>query len=100
MSAVDDRIVAMQFDNAQFEQKLQTTLNGLDQLNKHLDFTNAQKNLGDLSDAGNKFNMGHMGDAVEGVSAKFLAFATVGITAISNLTNRAVNAGMQFAKSF
>lgn len=100
MSSVDDRIVSMQFQNAQFEQKLGDTLKSLDQLNKGLDFTNAQRNLGDLTNASNRFDMGHIGDAVQGVSAKFLALATVGITAISNITNRAVDAGLAFVKSF
>lgn len=100
MAGVDDRVVSMQFDNAQFEQRLATTLKGLDDLNKHLDFTAAQRNLGDLSAAGDRFNLGHMGDAIQGVSAKFLGLATVGITALSNITNRAVDAGINLVKSF
>ena len=65
MPSTDDRIVAMQFDNKVFEERLSTTMGSLDKLNKSLDFTNATKNLGDLSKAGANFNLAGIATAVE-----------------------------------
>lgn len=44
--------------------------------------------------------MGVLQGGVTAVSSKFIALSTVAITALSNITNRAVNAGIQFGKSF
>jgi len=100
MSTVDNRIVSMQFDNAAFESKLGATIGSLDALKKSLDFSNSQKNIGDLENTGKNFNMGNMGGAVDGISGKFLALATVGITALATITAKAVESGLAFAKSF
>lgn len=99
MPSIDQRVVGMSFDNANFEQKVSATLKSLDQLQKTLDFTNSQKGLSELSKSAKSFSMGDMASAVEGVSAKFLALSTIGITVLSNLTNRAVDAGMRMVKS-
>lgn len=99
MSGVDDRVVSMKFDNAAFEANMADTLKSLDKLKASLNFSDAQKNMGDLENAGKNFNLGGMGNAAEGISAKFLALATVGITALANITNRAVDAGVRIAKS-
>jgi tape measure domain-containing protein len=100
MSTVDDRIVSMQFDNGAFETKLGETIRSLDGLKKSLDFSTSQKNIGDLENAGKNFSMGNMGGAVDGISTKFLALATVGITALANITTKAVESGLAFVKSF
>ena len=44
--------------------------------------------------------MGVLEGGVTAVSNKFLALTTIAITALSNITNRAINAGISFAKSF
>jgi tape measure domain-containing protein len=100
MSTVDNRIVSMQFDNGAFESKLGETMKSLDSLKKSLDFSNSQKNLGDLENAGKNFNMGNMGGVVEGISGKFLALATVGVTALATITAKAVSSGAAFVNSF
>ena len=98
MPSVDDRVVRIEFDNAAFERNVATTLNSLDKLNKALKFDGATKGLNDVSDAAGRFHMGSIGDAVEGIGAKFLALSTIGITALSNLTTAAMHAGVQIAK--
>lgn len=100
MSSVDDRIVSMKFDNGAFEQKLGDTMKSLDSLKKSLDFSNSQKNLGDLENAGKNFNMGNMGGVVEGISGKFLALTTVAVTALATITAKAVQSGAQFISAF
>jgi len=100
MSSVDDRVVAMRFDNSAFERGVKTTLSTLDTLKSKLNFSTTSKALTGLDLSPGRFSLPTLGSAVDGVSNKFLAFATVGITALSNVTNKAVDAGLQFAKSF
>jgi len=100
LAEVDDRIVAMKFDNAAFEQKLTDTIASLDKLRQSLDFANSRRGLDELSTAGKNFDMGDMEGKVGGVGAKFLALTTIGVTALATITAHAVTAGAQMVKSF
>jgi tape measure domain-containing protein len=99
MSSVDDRIVNMRFNNSTFERGASATLNTLDKLKKSLDFSSSTKKMNDLQSAAGKFSLSNMEGGVTNVSKKFLALATIGITALSNITNKAVDAGIRMAKS-
>lgn len=99
MASVDNRVVSITFDNASFEKKLEDTLKNLDKLTQSLAFPNLKNNSADLNKAFSGFNMTTMGSAIDGISAKFLALSTIGITVLSNIANRAVNAGITLAKS-
>lgn len=98
-TTIDSRVVTMKFDNTTFAQKVSTTLDLLARLKNSLNFSSSKKGMDDLSASANKFNLGNMGTHVEGVSAKFLALSTVAITALSNIVNKAVDAGGRIAKS-
>lgn len=50
--------------------------------------------------AGGPQGMGVLEGGVTAVSSKFIALTTIAVTALSNITNRAINAGTTFAKSF
>jgi tape measure domain-containing protein len=99
MPSVDDRIVRMEFDNAAFERKLDTTIASLGKLEKALRFDGAKQGLSDVSSSISRFNMGNMGTVIEGVSSKFLALATIAVTALTRITNMAISTGIQLAKS-
>lgn len=100
MSSVDNRVVSIKFDNAGFQEKIADTMKALDIFKSKLDFAGATKGLSDLSSAGSRFNMGNMSATIEGISGKFLAMSTIAITAISNITSRAISAGAQMASAF
>lgn len=97
---VDDQIVNMKFNNSTFEAAAKVTMGTLDALKKSLTFSDSKKGLEDLDNSAKKFSLNGVGSAVEGISAKFLALSTIGITALANITNRAVDAGIEMAKSF
>ena len=99
MPSVDNRVVEMNFDNAAFERKVATTLTSLEQLQKSLDMANAARGFEEVNRAARSFNLGGIAGAVDGVSAKFLAMSTIAITALANITNKAVDAGLRIAKS-
>lgn len=158
MSGVDNRIVTMQFNNAEFERNARTSLTTLQRIKESMNFgsiaagtirslsaiqnalgkiglktpfgaliSGADKGLGMVggvldklglknpfatstkgaqelgkaaADAGGPNGMGVLTGGVTAVSSKFIALSTIAITALSNIVNRAVNAGIAFGKSF
>ena len=90
---VDERIVQMQFDNQQFEKNVQTSMSTLDKLKQSLNFTSASKSFDNLSASAKNVDMSGLSGAVETVKSKFSAMEIVGVTALVNITNSAVNAG-------
>lgn len=99
MSSIDERIVEMKFNNGQFQKGVTDTTKSLDDLKKGLNLSGAQKGLEDIGNAGKGLNLGSIGDAVESISSKFTALGIMGVTALVNITNQAVNAGLNMAKS-
>ena len=97
---VDERVVSMQFDNKQFEQNVQTSISTMDKLKESLKFTGATKGLENIDDASKKINMSPLGSAVEQIGVKFNALQVMAVTALSNITNSAVNAGKRLVSAF
>ena len=102
MSSIDNRIVNMQFNNRGFESGVATTLNSLKKLNESLKMKDASKGLTDISSNLNKVNgsgLSGLSRGVDAITSKFSTLGVVATTALVNITNRAVNAGMALAKS-
>lgn len=97
--SIEDRIVAMKFENKAFQAAALATMFTLDQLKQKLGMTGGAKGIQDVQAAAGRFNLNPMGTAVDGISTKFLALSTVAITALSNITNRAIDAGLNLGKS-
>lgn len=100
MSSIDQRVVQMKFDNAQFEQGVATSLATLDKLNKSLKLQGATKGLADVGSAADKVSLKGIASGLEDISSKFNLMSVVGITALTNITNKAVDAGLRMAKAF
>lgn len=96
---VDERVVSMQFDNRHFESNVKTTMSTLDKLKQKLHLDGATKGLEGVDKAARKVNMTSLGTAVETVQAKFSALEVMGVTALANLTNSAVNAGKRIVSA-
>jgi hypothetical protein len=92
-TTIDERVVEMRFDNRQFEANVQTSLTSLDKLKQSLNLTGAAKGLEQIDAAAKKCDMSKLSNAIQTVQAKFSAMEVVAITALSNITNSAVNAG-------
>lgn len=92
-NVVDSRVVEMRFDNKNFEQNVQTSMSTLEKLKSKLKLTGASKGMENLSTAAKNVNLNPLGSAVETVQAKFSALQIIGITALQNITNSAINAG-------
>ena len=100
MAVVEDLIVAMGFDNKQFEAAVKISMATLGQLKSQMNFGGGKNGIDSMQASANNFNMSGIGTATDGVSAKFLAMSTVAITALSNIVNKAVDAGLNVAKAF
>ena len=99
MSAtIDSRVVEMRFDNKNFENNVQTSLSTLDKLKNSLNMNGAAKSFEQIDNAAKKVNMSGLGNAVESVRLKFSALEVMAVTALSNITTAALNAGMRIAK--
>ncbi|ALY08626.1 tape measure protein [Arthrobacter phage CapnMurica] len=100
MSSIDERVVQMKFDNGQFAKGVADTRGALDKLKQGLNLDGATKSLEGLDAAGKRFSLEGIAKGVADLGQKFSALSVIGITALTNITNKAINAGMQFAKSF
>ena len=90
---IDERVVEMRFDNKQFESNVATSMSTLDKLKQKLNLSGASKGLENIDSASKKVNMNGLGSAVDAVKIKFSALEVMGVTALANITNSAVNTG-------
>ena len=94
MSAtIDEKVVEMRFDNKNFESNVGTTLSTLDKLKQKLNLSGASKGLESIQTAANNCNMSGLSSSIDTVQAKFSALQVMGVTALANITNSAINAG-------
>ena len=98
-TTIDQRVVEMRFDNKQFEREVSTTMTSLDKLRNSLDLDGATKGLENVNTAAGRVNLSGLGNAVDMVSSRFSALGIMGVTALVNITNSAVNAGKRIVSA-
>ena len=96
---VDERVVQMQFDNSQFERNVSTSMSTLNKLKRSLNLSGAAKGLSDVGNAAKSISLNGLGSAVDTVRTKFSALQVMGVTALANITNSAVNAGKRIVNA-
>ena len=89
---VDERIVSMRFDNANFQKNVQTTIDTLEKFKDKLKLSDAGKGLSNITKAAKDVDLSPLSSGIETVTAKFSALQVIGITALANITNSAINA--------
>ena len=97
-TVIDERVVEMRFNNEDFEKNVAQSMNTLDNLKKSLNFDSANS-LKDLGSAAKGFSLSGITETITEATSKFSAFEIAGITALANLTNKAVDFGLSFVKS-
>jgi len=98
-TSIDERVVAMRFDNKEFGTGVSKTLGDLDRLKTGLKLDGATKGLDGIAAAGKNVQLSHISSAVDAISNRFHALSIIGITALTNIANKAVNAGEMLIKS-
>lgn len=84
---INNQVVQMKFNNQEFEKNVQQTLASLEKLDESLQFKDSAKGFDTLS------------KAAEEVKVKFSALEVVAISALNNITNKAINAGEKLVRS-
>ena len=99
MSSIDERIVGMQFDNAQFEKGLGTSIKSLGQLEKSLDLKGGTKGLTGIASAAEKLSFDGIAKAAETVNSRLSNLGIMGVAALTRIANSAIDTGVRIAKS-
>lgn len=91
---IDERIVSMEFDNKEFEKNVQQSLTTLEKLKLALKF---DKNYSDafkgMDKASKQINFESLNESIDTVKKHFDALEIMGVTALVNITNQAINTG-------
>ena len=97
-NTIDQKVVEMRFDNGQFEEGVKTSMGTLEKLKKSLNFSDL---LGKLTHFGRSANtaldISEIEKSVASLSNKFSALGIIGMTALQNITNSAINTGKRVA---
>lgn len=103
---IDEKIVKMSLDNSDFKSKATETVGIFGKLGqvfgkvKNLNLSKSTASLGKLQDTANRTNLQKLVDGVGTVTTRFSALSVIAMTALQNITNRAINAGTAMVKSF
>lgn len=99
MATIDERVVEMKFDNAQFESGVKTSIGTLDHLKKALKVDNISASLKNLNSTANKIKFDELNNAAETVSNRFSILGEIGAAALWRLSNTAVTVGSNVIKA-
>lgn len=85
--SIDERVVEMRFDNAQFEAETKKTLGTLERLKLALKFTNSGKEIDKIGKSFQDIRLDGIASGVEMLTKRFSTFGIVGMQIIQNITN-------------
>lgn len=96
---VDQRVVEMRFDNAQFEKNTRESIKTLDRLQDKLQFKDVDKGFENIEKAQRNVSFDEMEGALDTLKVKFNALDVMAVAALTNITNKIVNTGERLVKS-
>lgn len=99
MSVMDSRVAELVFDNSKFQKGVEDSRKTLKQFDQDLNKVGDNSGLLGLSKAASSLTFGAAETAVDGLANRFSALGIIGMTALQNITNRAVNMGLSMAKA-
>lgn len=100
MSAtIDQKVVEMRFDNKDFEKNTHQTMSTLEKLKQSLKLNGATKGLEEIETKQRGMKFDGLVSGIETVQMKFSALEVMAFSALQNITNRAINAGISITKA-
>ena len=93
MSTVDERVVILEFNNAQFETNVKQSVSTLQKLKDSLNLEGSAKGLDALNKSARSFSMTHVADNIQTVADRFSALGIVGDQVLRRLTDKAIDLG-------
>lgn len=88
---IDERIVSLKFDNAQFESATKESMSTLDKLKQALKFDKSKDSLRELGETANAIDLQGLNDAIDVVNRRFSALGIAGSAIIRNLASKATD---------
>lgn len=92
-ASVDERIVQMQFDNAQFESKAQNTITTLNSLNEALKLPTGNSGMEKIQDTSRKIDFTKLNEAIELVNYRFSNLGIIATNVLTRISNAAIDTG-------
>lgn len=96
---VDQRVVEMQFNNAQFERNTKQSLSTIEKLKAALRFDDVGDSFSGITKAAKNVNLEPVSDGANEVYYRFKALDVVAGTVLSNIVTKAFAAGTALAKA-
>lgn len=98
-TSVDTKIVELKFNNDNFKEKVESTLQGLQKMNKDIEAIGNTKAFEGLGKSAKNVDFSTIQNGVEETTKGFSKLEISGMAAIANLTNSVVNFGKRIATS-
>ena len=99
MTAIEEKVLKMEFDNKKFESNVSTTLSTIEKLKSSLSFKNVGDGLSEIESASKGISFSSLSSSIDAISDKFSLLDIVGVTALVNIANQAVNSGKRILSS-
>lgn len=99
MSTIDNRVVRMEFENANFERNAKESMKTLEKLDKSLEFKNGKKSFKDVEEAAAACDFKPLMQAVDAVKVQFTAFGSVANRVMQRITDSVLDTGKKMLKS-
>lgn len=97
---VDSRVVEMHFDNSDFMEKIEETIEALEKLNDQISILNASEGLNNLTSSVGSSNLSNVASGVDSIKDRFSTLGIVGMTIIQRLTNAGIDMVMKLGSGF
>lgn len=89
--AIEDKIVSLKFDNADFANKIGSTMSILEKFEQKLGFKNAGAGLNDVTKAAQNVDLSSIASGVDNINNKFSGLGVMAATVLSDITRKAEN---------
>lgn len=95
MSSIENKVVSLTFDNAQFEAGIAQSMASLQNLRASIDNVATGNGFGQIQAAADSVNLSHIADSIEQIKSRFSAMGAVAFSVIQRISNSAMNAGQR-----
>jgi tape measure domain-containing protein len=100
--STEERVVEMTFKGDSFTSDVKTAISALGALTSALGKvkgSGSENGIDEIDASAKKFSLAGMESSLQTLTSKFSTLGIIGITALSNIVNRAINAGVSIAKA-
>lgn len=99
-SSIDERIVEMRFDNAQFEKGIKQSSESIEKLKKDLQFKDTDKGFKKLQETVKEVDLSQIESSLDTLTNKFSLWSVAAREAVKKVVNSVLDAGKKMVKSF